>query len=377
MARDSVSEILEKPVDRRTFNKGLGAGALIGVAALGGIGYGKSRYPDVVGKKIDEKYDLFLKRARGGLERIGFDWERGNVGGVTIESLAQHPPEGFDLLLPGLTGDEKKVLFEPEVGRIPVAGKDVLGKFNYGTEQGLVNISTLLSLENRIREKMVNNADVRVGGLSELTPRFLAALAATESGGDPHVESDAGAAGIFQIMPAIGEAMGLTVVRDKNDPERFTKDQRFNIDDSTDAILKYIADEDGRFRNLGYDLQAVHDGAPNLYLALKKYVESNYGFSLPETDFNVDFGTDDANNAEVKRQKELYAGVVAGTMPINGEKVRPVTIYHLIEDDSTREMFGEGHDLGDQYLYRIIASEMIMNQLKIQIGKLSQMPKAA
>ncbi len=291
--------------------------------------------------------------------------------------MAQNPPEGFDLLLPGLTDDEKKVLFEPEVGRIPVAGKEVLGKFDYGTEQGLMNISTLLSLENRIREKMVNNADDRVVGLSELTPRFLTALAATESGGDPHAESDAGACGIFQIMPHIGEAMGLTVVRDKEEPDRLTKDQRFNVDDSTNAILTYIADEDGRFKNLGYDLQAVHDGAPNLYRAIKKYVEFNYGFPLPETDFDVDFGTEDANMSEVERQKDMYRSVVAGTMPIHGEKVRPVTIYHLIEDESTRGMFDEGNDLGNQYLYRIIASEMIMSQLKVQIGKLVQMPKAA
>lgn len=377
MVKDSISEILEKPVSRRTFNRAIGAGALIATATLSGLGSGKSRYPDVLGKKIDEKYDLYLKRAKGGLERIGFDWEKGKVGGVTIESLAQNPPEGFDLLLPGLTNDEKKVLFEPEVGRILVAGREVLGKFDYGTERGLVNISTLLSLENRIRDKMSITEDKRVVGLSELTPRFLAALAATESGGDMFAESDAGAAGIFQIMPEIGEAMGLTVIRDKEDPDRFTKDQRFNVDDSTDAILQYIADEDGRFRNLGYDLQAVHDGAPNLYLAVKKYVESKHGYNLPVTDFQVDFGSEDANQQEVERQKGLYRGVIDGTLPIFGEKIRPVTIYHLIEDDSTREMFDEEHDLGNQYLYRIIASEMIMNQLKIQIGKLAQMPKAA
>lgn len=365
-------ETLEKPVTRRTFNKGaMAAIGLIGLATTGGLLTGKRPEVDLIGKHIDRKYDLFLKRVKGGLERIGFDWEKGKVGGVTIESLAQNPPEGFDLLLPGLTSDEKKVLFEPEVGRIPVAGKEVLGKFDYGTEQGLMNISTLLSLENRIREKMVNNADDRVVGLSELTPRFLTALAATESGGDPHAESDAGACGVFQIMPHIGEEMGLTVVRDKEDPDRFMKDQRFNVDDSTNAILTYIADEDGRFKNLGYDLQAVHDGAPNLYKAIKKYVEFNYGFYLPEADFDVDFGTEDANNNEVERQKGLYRGVIGGTMPMFGEKVRPVTIYHLIEDDSTRGMFDEGNDLGNKYLYRIIASEMIMSQLKVQIGKLT------
>ncbi len=78
--RDAVAEMLEKPLSRRTFNRGLGAGALAAAAALSGLGYGKSRYPDVVGRKIDEKYDLFLKRAKGGLERFGFDWDKGKVG---------------------------------------------------------------------------------------------------------------------------------------------------------------------------------------------------------------------------------------------------------------------------------------------------------
>lgn len=374
------SAILNKRINRRGFNKGLVAVAAAAVTLEAGWWAGRRSEVDAINTKLDSaavKLELFGRKAKGALERIGFNWNKGKVGGVLIESYIQAPPEGFELLMPNLSVEEKSVLFDLKEGRIPNAGREVLSKFNYGTEQGIRNISMLLSLEEKIWDKISGSSDKRISGFAQVTSEYLTGLAAAESGGDPLAESDAGAAGIFQLMPHIAETMGMTVVRDKNDSERFIKDERFDVDKSTDAILRYIAEEDERFGNLGYDLQAVHDGAPNLYAALKRYVESNYGYSLPNPGFDVDFGSEESNQREIEREKDLYRGVIAGTMPLNnGETVRPVTIYHLIEDDSTRAMFEE-NDLGSEYLYRTIASMMIMQELKIQIGKLAKASKAA
>ncbi|MSP25948.1 MAG: LysM peptidoglycan-binding domain-containing protein [Myxococcales bacterium] len=99
-------------------------------------------------------------------------------------------------------------------------------------------------------------------------PEDLVWLALIESGFDPTVHSHAGAAGLWQFMPATGRIYGLTVnqrVDERLDPER-----------STIAAVTHLKDLYARFGTWELAFAAYNMGYGGLLASIRKYNTNDY-----------------------------------------------------------------------------------------------------
>jgi membrane-bound lytic murein transglycosylase D len=99
-------------------------------------------------------------------------------------------------------------------------------------------------------------------------PEDLVWVALVESAFDPTIHSHAGAAGLWQFMPATGRIYGLTVTKridERLDPER-----------STHAALKHLKDLHKRFGTWELAFAAYNMGYGGLLASMRKYNTNDY-----------------------------------------------------------------------------------------------------
>jgi membrane-bound lytic murein transglycosylase D len=98
--------------------------------------------------------------------------------------------------------------------------------------------------------------------VSEKAPPELVWVAEVESGFDPAARSPAGAAGLFQLMPATAKSLGLVTT--------WPRDERTNPDKSARAAAKYLNYLHERFRDWPLALAAYNAGEGHVRKLLDK-----------------------------------------------------------------------------------------------------------
>jgi membrane-bound lytic murein transglycosylase D len=99
-------------------------------------------------------------------------------------------------------------------------------------------------------------------------PEDLVWLVMVESGFDATIHSHAGAAGLWQFMPATGKIYGLTVNR--------RVDERLDPERSTHAALKHLKDLYQRFGTWELAFAAYNMGYGGLLASIRKYNTNDY-----------------------------------------------------------------------------------------------------
>jgi len=99
-------------------------------------------------------------------------------------------------------------------------------------------------------------------------PTDLVWLSLIESGHNPTIVSPAGAAGLWQFMPAAGRLYGLTVDR--------WVDERFDPKRETEAAILYLSDLHRRFGNWELAMAAYNMGYAGLTRAIRKFNSNDY-----------------------------------------------------------------------------------------------------
>ena len=99
-------------------------------------------------------------------------------------------------------------------------------------------------------------------------PEDLLWLALVESAFNPTIHSHAGAAGLWQFMPATGRIYGLTVNR--------RVDERLDPERSTVAAIKHLKDLYRRFGSWELAFAAYNMGYGGLLASIRKYNTNNY-----------------------------------------------------------------------------------------------------
>jgi peptidoglycan lytic transglycosylase D len=99
-------------------------------------------------------------------------------------------------------------------------------------------------------------------------PEDLLWLALVESGFDSTIHSHAGAAGLWQFMPATGRIYGLTVTR--------SVDERLDPERSTHAALKHLKDLYTRFGTWELAFAAYNMGYGGLLASIRRFNTNDY-----------------------------------------------------------------------------------------------------
>ncbi len=107
---------------------------------------------------------------------------------------------------------------------------------------------------------------------SEHVPPALVWLAEVESGFDRRARSPAGAAGMFQLMPATAKQYGLSL---------WPRDQRKQIDPAARAAARYLHQLYGQFGDWRLVVAAYNTGAGNVKRLLDRYHTTNFEHIAP------------------------------------------------------------------------------------------------
>jgi len=104
--------------------------------------------------------------------------------------------------------------------------------------------------------------------VSERVPPELVWIAEVESSFDPRARSPAGAAGMFQLMPATARSLDLSV--------GFLRDERLHPEKSARAAARYLRRLHGRFADWRLTLAAYNCGETRVASLLKKHRGRTY-----------------------------------------------------------------------------------------------------
>ena len=135
-------------------------------------------------------------------------------------------------------------------------------------------------LIRRINRFLVFYPTVRKIFLEEGLPEELAFLAIVESGGNPGAISRAGAGGLWQLMPKTARLLGLKVGR--------YVDERFDVEKSTRAAVKYLKKLYQMFGSWDLAIAAYNAGPGSVLERLKKLGRERFWdlTNLPEETLN-------------------------------------------------------------------------------------------
>jgi peptidoglycan lytic transglycosylase D len=146
------------------------------------------------------------------------------------------------------------VRFEPTVVRYL--------QFYKNDPRGRALLQSLIKKSGRYREGIVKLLR------EQQLPEDVLWLVAVESAFDAEIESHAGAAGLWQFMPATGRIYGLTVNR--------RVDERLDPERSTIAAVKHLQDLHQRFGTWELAFAAYNMGYGGLLASIRKYNTNDY-----------------------------------------------------------------------------------------------------
>ncbi|MBX3222289.1 MAG: lytic transglycosylase domain-containing protein [Labilithrix sp.] len=174
-------------------------------------------------------------------------------------------PKGRGLGHAGVYEDHDDPLAGLKTPELPIPrNPHVLKYIRYFTEshEGRRNFSEALRRSGRFQE-IIAKAFRELG-----LPQDLIAVAFIESGFSTEAVSTAGAAGLWQFMPATGRAYGLSV--------ESTIDERVSIWRSTEAAAHHLSDLYERFRSWELALAAYNLGFDGLDRRLDEYETEDF-----------------------------------------------------------------------------------------------------
>lgn len=103
--------------------------------------------------------------------------------------------------------------------------------------------------------------------IAQQVPGQLVWLAEVESSFAPRAKSPAGAAGLYQLMPATARSLGLSL---------FPRDQRYDPEKNARAAARYLKALHNRFKDWSLALAAYNAGESRLQTLLKKHEALTY-----------------------------------------------------------------------------------------------------
>ncbi len=181
-----------------------------------------------------------------------------DASGLPSPAPAEAAPseaEGKDLgWLTALEKPDIPVRFEPSVVRYLTYYKD--------NPRGRKLVQTWVKRAGRYREAIVKLLH------QYNLPEDLLWLALVESAFDPTIHSGAGAAGLWQFVPATGRIYGLTINR--------RVDERLDPERSTHAAIKHLQDLHARFGTWELAFAAYNMGYGGLLASIRKYNTNDY-----------------------------------------------------------------------------------------------------
>ncbi|HZO12502.1 MAG TPA: transglycosylase SLT domain-containing protein [Polyangiaceae bacterium] len=130
------------------------------------------------------------------------------------------------------------------------------------TEKGRSMVASWIKKSGRYRDSVVKLLK------QYKLPEDILWLALVESAFDPSIHSHAGAAGLWQFMPATARIYGLTVTK--------RVDERLDPERSTHAALKHLKDLHQRFGTWDLAFAAYNMGYGGLLASVRKYNTNDY-----------------------------------------------------------------------------------------------------
>ncbi len=214
-----------------------------------------------------------------------------------------------------------KVYIPPIPQTLEFAGESV-PLDNYDTRESLrrellatcyLHSRTMLTLLNTQRYFAIIEPIMEKYGI----PSDFKYLCMAESGLDPNVVSVAGAAGLWQLMPATGRKYGLEVGADI--------DERYHIEKATEAACRYLRESYERFGSWTLAAAAYNLGDAGLSRRLKQQgVADYYDVYLPTETMRYIFRI-------LSLKMITEAPYNYGYMLSNADYYKPLTDYRVVE----------------------------------------------
>jgi len=165
--------------------------------------------------------------------------------------------------------------------------------------------------------------------------------AITESLGNPAAVSEAGAAGLFQIMPYLYEKYGI----DPFDPRQ-----------NAQLAAELLKEEYGKFGEWSLAIWPWHIGSPEVYNAVQTFAHLEYAVQLPDEKVEFVDDSEEAKNAATEKAVEIMK------MYKKFITVQKIDVNRLYENQTVRSMYdGKGYDRTWDYWPRIEVSVPIYN----------------
>jgi len=165
-----------------------------------------------------------------------------------------------------------------------------------------------MTKSNRYTAKAINNSYYYITRIESVyafysyLPPELLDLPMLESAFNPYAVSSAGAAGVWQFMPATAQSLGLSIDN--------WQDDRRSIEKSTQAALTHLSHLYDRYHNWDYALAAYNCGS----LRIDRAMQKDPGFSYWDHVNNSNFPAETANYVPqfaalslIRRHADLFA----------------------------------------------------------------------
>ncbi len=156
--------------------------------------------------------------------------------------------------------------------------------------------------------KAINNSSYYITRIESVylqyshLPEELLDLPMLESAFNPYAVSHAGAAGVWQFMPATARGLGLVIDE--------WQDDRRSIEKSTQAALIHLSDLYDKYHNWDYALAAYNCGSTRIDRAIQNYPDFSYWDHVDNKNFpgeTANYVPQFAALSLIRRHSELFA----------------------------------------------------------------------
>lgn len=208
-------------------------------------------------------------------------------------------------------------------------------------EQAKKEMRDLITPEVVARIRLYEPLIRQVAQKAKIPPDLFLGQAIAESLCDPDAVSEAGAAGLFQIMPYLYEKYEI----DPFDPQQ-----------NTQLAAQLLKEEYEKFGEWSLAIWPWHIGDPEVYNAVQTFAHLEYVIQLPDEKVEIIDDSEEAKNTATEKASEII------TMYKNFITVQKINVQKLYENLTVRSMYeGKGYDRTWDYLPRIEASVPIYN----------------